>query len=157
MAGQRTSVLPPDAGFGTIWSVQSITWIHRPDASPPTQLATHPGLISSLLEESGPPYSRSTSFHDLVTPSFPPTIFVKALADTRVYPVQTSDAYKKLNELGVETKLIEAEGMLHGDAEGENDILDHPPRRMCFGKRCTRLRWTGVLSGRWVEWKQTWR
>ena len=88
--------------------------------------------MSYCLEHSGPPYPSSTHFLDDVTPSFPPTVFVKALADTLLYPSQTSTAYHKLMDLGVETKLIEAEGMLHGDLEGENNILDHPPREKRF-------------------------
>lgn len=69
-----------------------------------------------------------------VTPSFPPTVLVKAMADVLVDPAQTSDVYNRLKDVGVETKLIEARDMLHGDVEGENDMLDHPKREKYFWK-----------------------
>lgn len=63
---------------------------------------------------------------------FPPTVFIEALEDAALDPEQTTMAYRRLLELGVETKQIEAVGMLHGDLEGENDMPSHPPREAYF-------------------------
>ena len=75
---------------------------------------------------------------DHVTSSFPPTVCMKALKDAALDPENTQVAYDKLRELGVDTKLVVAEEMQHGDAEGENGMNLHPPREAKY--------WTDVYN-----------
>lgn len=49
--------------------------------------------------------------------TFPPSVWVLAKSDTLLDPQQTRDAHAKLEKLGVESKLLEAEGMPHGALE----------------------------------------
>lgn len=49
--------------------------------------------------------------------SFPPSVWVLAAADQLLDPQQTRDGHHKLEELGVESKLLVAEGMPHGALE----------------------------------------
>ncbi|ORY24493.1 Alpha/Beta hydrolase protein [Naematelia encephala] len=95
-------------------------------------------LVSCYLEEPGAPFSRSNFFIDLVGPQYPPTVLIKALDDTLLDATQTSDAYERLKQLNVDVKLIEAHDMKHGDAEGENDMKEHPAREAGF--------WDGVFD-----------
>lgn len=51
---------------------------------------------------------------------FPPTVIVLAANDTLIDPQSSRDLAAALTDLGVESRVLEAEGMPHGALEPEN-------------------------------------
>lgn len=68
---------------------------------------------------------------DSFTPQWPPTVLIKAELDELIPNVQTQMAYDRLKELGVDTQLLLARGMYHGDGEETIGTLKKWKRDIC--------------------------
>ena len=87
------------------------------------QAAKHGFLLTHYLNEDGIPFSDEKNLLPNFSSDFPPTVHIKALADHMLPPEQTQMGHDRLVELGVESKLLEARGMLHGDIEETQGTL----------------------------------
>lgn len=73
--------------------------------------------LNSFLYGTNPPYAPSNTPLNLITPTYPPTYILAALADELI-PVEHSFLlYDKLREHGVEALMAKVEGAAHGFAE----------------------------------------
>ena len=63
------------------------------------------------------PFDARHSPIKIVTSDFPPTCVIVATNDTVIPPSQSRDLHARLVNLGVESIMVECEGMAHGEAE----------------------------------------
>ncbi|BEI86726.1 hypothetical protein CcaverHIS002_0700720 [Cutaneotrichosporon cavernicola] len=80
-------------------------------------MAIDSASLNEFLTSHAPPYPDAQNPIKLMSASFPPSVWVLAADDSLLDPQQTRDGHARLLELGVESKLIEAQGMPHGALE----------------------------------------
>jgi acetyl esterase/lipase len=82
--------------------------------------------LNAFLCDRDPPFAKDCSPINLVTPDFPPTFVILAKNDHMIPTTHSSDLFQKLQDSGVDSEILEADGMNHGDAE---TLATSPPWR----------------------------
>ena len=73
--------------------------------------------LNSFLYGCDAPYSPTDAALNLITPDYPPSYILAALADTLIPVEHSFMLYDKLQEHGVESYITKVEGAAHGFAE----------------------------------------